>query len=325
MISIVIATRDRAALLHDTLEAISRQESPGCPFEVMVVDNASVDDTPAVVDLAASRMNVPVKYLRESRPGKSHALNTAVVEARGDILVFTDDDVLPAPGWLAAYMRAFNETGADYAVGRILPLWEAPAPKWMSPALYGVLAVPDGGTSRLLLENGVNEEIMPLGANMAIRRRVLGVIGGWNPDLGKLQGTLRTGEDHEFALRMAAAGFTGVYEPEAAVQHRVPAERLRLPYFLRWFYDNGGIEAGLERDYPTTSRYLLNIPRHLWRQLIVDSASLALALPRFDLRAAVARSMRLVWFAGYARTRSRLRRVPDGSSTSLRPRIGETT
>ena len=67
-------------------------------------------------------------------------------------------------------------------------------------------------------------------------------------------------------VKMIAAGFTGVYEPEASVRHRVPADRLRLGYFQRWFCDNGAIEAGFERDYPTTSRYVLGVPRHLWRE-----------------------------------------------------------
>jgi glucosyl-dolichyl phosphate glucuronosyltransferase len=324
MISIIIATRDRAALLRDTLDAISRQTSPGCSFEVLVVDNASTDSTPDVVASASGHMPFPVIYLRESRSGKSHALNTAVAHARGDLLVFTDDDVLPEPQWLAGYARAFADTGADYAVGRILPLWDTPPPRWMSPALYGVLAVPDGGTDRLTISVGANEQIMPLGANMAVRKNVINTIGGWNPDLGKLQGTLRTGEDHEFALRMAAAGFIGVYEPTAAVQHRVPSDRLRLSYFLRWFYDNGGIVAGLERDFPTTSHYVLTVPRHLWRELLGDIAELIGAVAHLDTGRIVARMTRIVWFVGFARMRSRMRREAGRSSRSLPRRLGET-
>ena len=88
MISVVIATRDRAALLERTLDALCGQLSPGCPFEILVVDNGSVDATSAVVAAAAHRSHVPVVYLREEKPGKSHALNTAVAHARGDLLAF---------------------------------------------------------------------------------------------------------------------------------------------------------------------------------------------------------------------------------------------
>jgi glycosyltransferase involved in cell wall biosynthesis len=299
MISVIIATRDRAALLESTLEALARQESFGPSFEIVVVDNASVDHTPEVVAAAAKRSPAPVVYLRESRPGKSHALNTAVRHARGDLFVLTDDDVLPPATWLLAYARTFAETRADFAAGRILPLWEAAPPRWLSPALYGVLAIPDGGASRLVLSPGVNEHIMPLGANMAVRRHVVERVGGWNPDLGKLQGTLRTGEDHEFAIQMLEAGFSGVYEPSAWVQHRVPSDRLRLSYFQRWFYDNGGVAADLEARHPTTRYYLLGTPRYLYRAFARDLWSMIDAAARLDVRRATAAEMRAAWFAGY--------------------------
>jgi glucosyl-dolichyl phosphate glucuronosyltransferase len=298
MISVIIATRDRAPLLKGTLDALRNQVSPGCPVEVLVVDNGSIDDTRAVVEAAHRDSTIPVIYLSESRPGKSHALNAAVAHARGDLLAFTDDDVLPSRSWLAAYARAFGETGADYAAGRILPLWEVTPPRWLAPAQYGVLAVCDGGTRRLILA-GVHDEVMPIGANMAVRRHVLDSVGGWNPDLGKLKNTLRTGEDHEFALKLAAAGFAGVYEPEACALHRVPAERLRLDYFFRWCYSNGRIEAGLEREYPSTTNYLLRVPRYLWRRVATDLMSTAGGIVTADPRDATSGAMRIVWFGGY--------------------------
>jgi glycosyltransferase involved in cell wall biosynthesis len=299
MITVIIATRNRASLLAKTLDAIGRQDWPGCPFEILVVDNASTDETRDVV--ATVHASVPIVYLREDKPGKSHALNTAVRHARGQILVLTDDDVLPSPGWLAAYVRAFGETGADYAAGRILPLWEAAQPGWLSPALYGVLAIPDGGVRRLTLSGHASDRIMPIGANMAVRRHVLERVGGWNPDLGKLHGTLRTGEDHEFALRMAAAGFAGIYEPHAVVHHRVPPDRLRIGYFQRWFYDNGTIVASLERAYPSTASYLLGVPRYLWRELGGNFMLSLYAILCCDAKRATAAQMRLAWFAGYLR------------------------
>ena len=302
MISVIIATRNRAPLLASTLDALSRQQVSDFAFEIVVVDNASTDETALVVE-AAARRGGPVVYLFESRPGKSHALNAAVSRARGDVLVFTDDDVLPSSNWLAAYARVFGETEADFAAGRIQPLWESPPPSWMSPALHGVLAVADGGAHRLPIRHGAKDDIMPLGANMAIRRYVLDRVGSWDPQFGKLQGTLRTGEDHDFFLRMIQAGFQGVFEPEANVQHRVPAERLRLGYFHRWFYDNGQVDAQMEERYPTTARYFLQVPRYLWREALADVGSLLLGLVTLDAKRTVASVTRLAWLAGYLRYR----------------------
>jgi cellulose synthase/poly-beta-1,6-N-acetylglucosamine synthase-like glycosyltransferase len=284
--------------------------------ELVVADNASADRTPDVVAAASRHMPLPIVCLRETRPGKSHALNTALHHARGDLLVLTDDDVLPATGWLTAYARAFEDDGVDFAVGRILPLWEAPPPRWLSPALYGVLAVADGGAERLPIATGVNEHIMPLGANMALRRRVLARVGGWNPSLGKLQGTLRTGEDHEFSLKMLEAGLRGVYEPDALVEHRVPADRLRLAYFRRWFSDNGAVQARLDRRYPPPGRRLLGVPRYLWREAAADLVSLAGGVVACDAARAARGAMKTAWLAGYLREALASRRpaaTPDAA------------
>jgi len=303
-ISVLIATRNRAGLLEGTLTAIARQQDPGCTFEIVVVDNGSTDDTAAVVERVARASAIPVRFEREVRTGKSHALNTAVALARGDLLVLTDDDVLPSSAWLRAYADLFVATDTDFAAGRILPLWEKEAaPRWLSPALYGVLAVPDGGTTRVALSGAPSDPIMPIGANMAIRRSVADRVGGWNPSLGKLDGTLRTGEDHEFALKMFAAGLTGVYEPRAEVLHRVSAARLSRAYFRQWFSENGVIEAGLESEFPTTSRYVLNVPGYLWRRVAGDLARGCRALVTLDAAGLAAAEMRLLWFASYARTR----------------------
>jgi cellulose synthase/poly-beta-1,6-N-acetylglucosamine synthase-like glycosyltransferase len=320
MISVLIATRDRARLLEVTLGALTGQEWPGQPYEVLVVDNASADDTRSVVEAAAARSPVPIVSLHEARSGKSRALNTAVAHARGDLLVLTDDDVVPSPGWLGAYARAFENPSVDYAVGRILPLWEASPPSWMSPALYGVLAIPDGGTKRLPLGRRLNDHIMPIGANMAVRRRVIDQIGGWNPDLGKLQHTLRTGEDHEFALKMTAAGLRGVYEPDAWVRHRVPADRLTRRYFRQWFFENGAIVAGLEARFPTTNRYVLGVPRYLWRQALVALGSSLSGRLTGDTKRAVAGEMRVRWFAGYL-----LGRWREAGATGGRLQVQEPT
>jgi glycosyltransferase involved in cell wall biosynthesis len=314
-ITVIIATRERASLLAATLDAFSELEWPGVPFDILVVDNGSMDDTPAVVQQKAQCARVPIAYLAEPTPGKSNALNAAVARAGGDLLVFTDDDVLPSPGWLAAYVRAFAETGADFAAGRVLPLWEAPAPKWLSPDLYAALSVVDGGTQRVRLTRGAADFIMPIGANMAVRRHVVDRVGGWNPDLGKLQGTLRTGEDHEFMLKITAAGFAGVYEPEACVRHRVPVDRLRLAYFQRWFWDNGVIEAGFEREYPTTDRYLLGTPRYLWRECAHELLATGWAVPTWNARRATVGLVRLAWFGGYLRGRQNNRCADIPAST----------
>jgi glycosyltransferase involved in cell wall biosynthesis len=299
-ISVIVATRNRAALLAQTLDALTGQHWPADRFEVIVADNASTDDTPAVVDRVAAGAAARVTYLYVAEPGKSFAVNAALQRARGELLALTDDDVLPGPEWLDRIAAAFSDPAVDFVAGRILPRWEAPPPSWLSPALHGVLAVPDNGLERLTMDLE-RPQLMPVGANMAVRASVMQRLGGLRTDLGKLEGTLRTGEDHELFLRMLHAGCRGVYEPAALVRHWVSQERLTRTYFRQWLYQNGRDVARLESAYAGHVRRLMGVPRYLWRQAAGDLARTFHAVLAGDTPRRVALGLRLVWFGGYLR------------------------
>jgi GT2 family glycosyltransferase len=217
------------------------------------------------------------------------------------LLALTDDDVVPEPQWLERLHAAADETGADFVAGRILPRWEVAPPHWMSPALYGVLATPDSGNCRLPIEPGANGNVMPIGANMAVRAHVIARVGGLRTDLGKLAGTLRTGEDHEFFLRMLRAGCRGIYEPTALVRHWVPRERLERSYCRRWLYENGRDVARIETLHATTHRRFLGVPRYLWRQAATSLWRMTRAAATDNAAARFAASVRVLWFGGYIR------------------------
>jgi len=300
--SVVIATRNRQALLAITLDALAGQDWPDDHVEIIVADNGSTDETAKVVAEAAARLGSPlVRYLFVAEPGKSNAVNQALAVASGTLIALTDDDVRPEPTWLRRLAAAFDETSADFVAGRVLPDWETSPPEWVSPAVYGVIAVPDNGEVRIELPNS-QQKVVPIGANMAVRRSVIRSIGGLRVDLGKLEGSLRTGEDHEFFLRMLHSGFRGVYEPTAIVHHRVGAERLDRRYFRRWLHQNGRDVARLDDVYLSErSPRLLRAPRYLWRQAAGDAASTVTAAARRDKAQQFGAAARLVWFVGYLR------------------------
>jgi glucosyl-dolichyl phosphate glucuronosyltransferase len=298
--SIVIATRNRESLLAQTLEALFAQTWPRDQFEIIVADNGSTDRTAAVLEAARVRTDGPVVHpLHVPTPGKSHAVNAAVAVSKADFIAYTDDDVRPEPAWLERLAAAFDETGADFVAGRVLPIWAAPRPAWLSPAVYGVLAVPENGDDRVEISKGGRQDIMPIGANMAVRRRVIERLEGLRSDLGKLEGSLRGAEDHEFFLRMLHAGFRGVYEPTAVVHHWVPTGRLSRAYFRRWFFQNGKDVARLEPAFPSPWTRLLGLPRYLWREAASDSASLVAATVRRNAAERFRAATRLLWFSGY--------------------------
>lgn len=246
-ISVLVATYNRAALLAECLAQLARQSfEPG--DEVVIVDNGSPDATRAVVEASATGFPVPLRYLVEPVPGKSRALITGIAESRGDILAFTDDDVLVADDWVAVIRSIWREGDVGLAGGRVAPRWSRPAPRWLrldTAHGYGTLAAPlallDYGPRRMPLGRRT-----ALGANMAVHRRALQAAGGFLPDLGKLRGTLLSGEDHHLCERVQASGFAAVYDPRLVVRHYVPADRLRLAYHARWFFWSGITNAALD-------------------------------------------------------------------------------
>ena len=300
--SVVIATRNRQALLAQTLDSLAAQDWPCDRLEVIVADNGSTDATPDVVSSLAHRCGAPlVRYLYVATPGKSAAVNQALALATGDLVALTEDDVRADRVGLTRLAAAFDETGADFIAGRVKPAWEREPPDWLSPSLYGVIAVPENGDERVPI-TATQQSVMPIGANMAVRREVFQRIGGLRPDLGKLDGSLQTGEDHEFFLRMLRAGFNGVYEPTAVVHHRVGAERLNRGYFRRWLHQNGRDVARLNRSYTQVQvPSLMRAPRYLWREAAVDGAAALAATARGRRADRFNATGRLLWFAGYLR------------------------
>ena len=238
-VSVIIATYTRAALLDECLQYLGAQRF-GEGDEVVVVDNGSIDDTVAVVKRHQAAFAVPLHLLYETQPGKSHALARALAVATGGVFAFLDDDINVASGWLDAVRTTMSDRSIALMGGRVAPRWEATVADWMrtAPAAHPRLGAPLG----LLEYSDDVVELGPrtvLGANMAVRREVFDVVGGFATHLGKLRGTLLSGEDHEMCLRVQAAGFRAIYVPDAVVHHWVPADRACVGYFLHWFYWSG--------------------------------------------------------------------------------------
>src|SRR5947207_460492 len=240
-------------VLRQTLAALEALPAPSDYFaEILIVDNNSTDNTAAVVAEAARGARIPIVYLREARQGKSFALNTGLAHARGDILALTDDDVLPAAEWLNRIVASFRAHDVTFVFGKVLPLWgRLPPPELLTPPaqdIWGPLAIVDYGNEPIAYVATRIDQRLPIGANLAFSRAALITVGGWRTDLGKVNNTLISGEDHEIFLRLKRAGaYRGVYRPDVVVYHDVPAARLTPRYFRRWFFA-WGRTAGLMLD-----------------------------------------------------------------------------
>jgi O-antigen biosynthesis protein len=249
-ITIAVCTRDRTAELVDCLESLSRIDYPA--VEILVVDNAPSDDaTCRLISLYYPR----IRYTCEPKPGLDRARNRAVVEATGEIIVFTDDDVVVAPDWLKGIVQAFEDhPEASCVTGLVLP-YELETPAQLFFELNGSFCRgfeqrkytgPHHGTRR---NAHLGPGIFGTGANMAFRRDVFDEVGLFDPALDVGTPT-HGGGDIEMFGRVLEEGHTLVYEPRALVWHRHRRDLVELHrQFFGWGASYAVLRA-MSRRYP---------------------------------------------------------------------------
>jgi GT2 family glycosyltransferase len=240
LVTVAVCTRDRPEDMKLCLEAISKLDYPH--LDILVVDNAP--QTEATKELVESQYP-QVRYVREPRPGLDWARNRAILEAKGEIIAYTDDDVVVDPLWVKGLAQVFAENPEVMAVtGLVVPheleteaqvLFEKYGGfgrgfdrKWYrcepgQPIPWGFLGAGQFGT----------------GANMAYRRSVFEEIGYFDPALDVGTPT-NGGGDLEMFLRVIKAGYTLVYEPQAMIRHRHRREYEKLKTQIQ---NNGSLYA----------------------------------------------------------------------------------
>lgn len=269
-VSVVVSTYNRAPQLAECLQALGAQIVPtSVAWEVVVVDNNCTDDTPAVVERSRAAAPMPIRYVLERRQGVAFGRNTGVAHARGRILAFTDDDVMPPAEWIATILSLLHEHDADILGGRVMPRWGAPVPAWISQWLeernyrhthLGILAHPE---ATLLKRETAYPPIWT--ANAAMARRVFAELGGFDTRLGRVKGKLYGGEDTDLVRRGVVRGLRVVYDPRLMVWHRIPPERMTRRHFRRLRFDDAEGE-GLQVSPPTT-RALLGVRFYTYRRV----------------------------------------------------------
>src|SRR6266851_8291804 len=130
MLTVLLATRNRAAILRETLGAYCHLQEPPSGWKLVIVDNGSTDQTATVLASFANRL--PLHAVSEPTGGKNSALNTGLGFVEGDLAVFTDDDAFPHPDWLLELRKA-AEAQPTYSMfgGAIVPRWASPPPLWV--------------------------------------------------------------------------------------------------------------------------------------------------------------------------------------------------
>jgi len=266
-ISVIMATYNRCALLPKALDSVLGSAVPeSVQWEVVLVDNNSKDQTRQVADDYLSRHPNRLRYVRETQQGLSAARNAGIRESRGEVIVFTDDDIEAEIDWLWKLAAPLMQGEWGGAGGKVVPVWTCTPPRWFPlEHPWGAIVSFDPGHGPGPLARP------PLGANMAFRKEMFEKYGLFRTDLGRTGNNLLSNEDIEFGRRLMDGGERLRYEPGAVVHHPVPENRLRKDYILSWWYNKARSDmrdSGISDD---TKWFVAGIPLHLFRRLAMGT------------------------------------------------------
>jgi glycosyltransferase involved in cell wall biosynthesis len=240
-VSVVIATKDRARFLERALESFETQTGAP-PFEVVVADNASTDDTRAVVERRRERSAFPVEYVYEPEPNRGKARNRGIRAAGGELIAFCDDDVHVPSGWLAAHAAAHASASDCVANGPILNVTSYDQkPK---AAFFNF--------SRASLCT----------CNASVPRRALASVGGFDESFD-----LYGWEDSELGIRLRDAGVGWKFVWEAAIWHVKPPHHNTLDVEVRKAVEKAQMARRFLAKHPSkrarmaTGAHRLNLAR----------------------------------------------------------------
>lgn len=255
-------------MLRAAIRSVVEQDFSVTGYEVVVVDNASTDETAEVVSEFKVHRNV--RYLYEGTAGLNPARNAGWREARGAYAVYLDDDAVAESGWLSAIRDGFAAAGGKPVVigGRVDPIWLAERPKWLSDALAVTLTIVNWGHTLRPLRKVPDEWLA--GANIAIPKSFLEEIGGFDARLDRLGRNLLSNGDILIQRQAQRHGLQCLYHPYMRVRHTVTANRLTQRWFVARYYWQGISDAVMEiietaPDYRRRVREALSRTRRLLR------------------------------------------------------------
>lgn len=241
-LSVIIPTRNRAKTLQKALDSIVKQTLSKKYFEVIVVDNGSVDETQDIVDSFLKKINNLV-YIYDKNPGLHIGRHLGLLAAKAEILVYGDDDIEATPNWLEGILESFEDKSVALVGGKNKPNFDSTPPNWIlhmygkrdNQKILGHLSILDFGDEI--------QEINPnfvFGCNFSIRKTILLEAGGFHPD-GMPQDMIKyRGDGESYVSRyIMDKGYKTIYNPKASVYHLCSKKRMTKKYFAQRSFNQG--------------------------------------------------------------------------------------
>lgn len=223
------------------LNSLLKQSLPAEEYEVLVVDNNSPDNTAEIISsYRKNNPNFPLHYFMEINQGISHARNRGVNEAKGDIIVFLDDDETVDPTFLHDIKAFFLQyPDAGISAGPVVPIFEVAPPKWLSKYISrAITGFYNKGNSIKKLP----PKDYPGTGHACFRKDLFIKYGAFNTELGRKGNSLMGAEDKDFFLRLITGNENCYYVPGAKIYHHIPAEKLTDTFFNNITYAIGKSE-----------------------------------------------------------------------------------
>lgn len=235
-VSIIIPTYNRAHSITYTLDSFLKQDYPADQYEIIVCDNNSTDNVKEVVLGYVDKYGEDrIRYMFEGRQGVHYARNSAAKTAKGDILYFTDDDMLAEPDLLTKLIPIFecnNRIGC--ATGKVLPKWEIEPPKWIKKYCTNSLLSLNNLGERTIIRN---YDMGVYSCHEAIRREAFWETGGFHPEYTKdvYLGDGETGLNEDIIRN----GWRMAYVGKSIIYHMIPSGRMTQKHINKVMSNNG--------------------------------------------------------------------------------------
>lgn len=312
--SIVIATYRRPGMLADTLRSLLTMRFPSrCHIETIVVDNDPEATSREVVEQLRPTCEhcFHLRYVHEPRKGLSYARNRGIEEARGEVLLFLDDDVFVATDWLVAHLDCLQRTGAACVGGRTLVHWEGEPDPVLRACEREIVAVDFGDADMEL--NGCR---LPGGGNAAFPRSVFAQGLRFATELGRVGTVLLSGEDTELMTRLRRNGGRLWYCSRAVMYHRTGGDRLTAAYIVRQKYWFGVSFAVIDRRLYGRLKQIARAVLRAGKALLIDVPRWQLAAFQGNARRQLLARCAIAKQWGYVRAACGGVRLPTATSTA---------
>jgi glycosyltransferase involved in cell wall biosynthesis len=288
-INIIFSTKNGELTLPFMLESLRKQTLSCDYWQVIAIDNNSSDQTAKI--LASFSNKIPITILFEEMPGKNRCLNKAINISDGDLILFTDDDIIAPQKWLENYRNtALDKTNHVFGAG-VIPKWPIQPPKWILNAIPQQVA--------FVVTDKINEgkcDCMKFfGPNFAIRKTTIDSVGYFDENIGPTIGNYAMGSESSYLMRLKNLGYEGYFIENNDVQHIIRKNQMELNWLLGRALRYGKGQCQLEGN--PNQKTLFGYPRWTIRKMLTNYLSAAIAINK-------ERKAKLLWesyiHAGYA-------------------------